>query len=103
MSGDLVTHVFVNAWEMSYNDWFSGSSPNLKNIEIQAPENADFTNLFYRFIGDHRGGSVDYYCGNCNADVTSQEQRDYCEACEHYFIYSLDISLRRFLRRGTSN
>ena len=45
-----ITHKFVDFFGMSFNDLFESEKPNLKYVEIEAPEDAEFAFCFHEFL-----------------------------------------------------
>ena len=97
-----ITHKFIDFFDMSVEELCS-KEPKLKHIVIKAPEDAKFAFRFYEFFGDHRGGISTFYCGNCDTDITGQEDKSHCEMCGYYFVRSLGKALKEYFDRVTKN
>jgi len=98
MVGKIIEYKFIDHLGMSYNDWYGGEEPKLKYITIKASEGAKFAYKFLEILGDHLGSLSVLYCGNCDASVSDQENFDSCDKCGHYFIKTVDVDIRKYLR-----
>jgi len=102
MAGKVIEYKFTDWLGMSFDDSYEREEPQYKYITIDAPEDAKFAFKFREVLGDHRGYSTAFYCGNCNSEVTEQKDSFSCSNCGRYFIKVLEGGLRPYLGNNPS-